>query len=70
MKDKDRKLADKRFLQGDTPVLVAIEAYELGIDNPNITQVIQVGCPQNLGVLLQEVGKAGGKPETIAKGIL
>jgi len=36
MKPKDRKLADKKFLQGDTSLLVATEAFELGVDNPGI----------------------------------
>ena len=40
------------------------------MDNPNINQVIQVGCPRNLGVLLQELGRAGRKPGSVAKGLL
>ena len=49
----DQKQADKLFQQGDTSVLVATESYELGVDNPNIDQVIRIGCPRNLGVFLQ-----------------
>ena len=52
MKPKDCQVADRKFLQGDTTVLVATEAIELGVDNLNITQVIRKGCPRNLGVLL------------------
>ena len=66
----DQKVADKRFLHGETSVLVATESYELGVDNPNISQVIRIGCPRNLGVFLQEVGRAGRKPDNIAKGML
>ena len=43
------------FQQGDTSVLVATESYELGVDKPNVDQVIRIRCPRNLGVLLQEV---------------
>ena len=35
MNVNDRKLADKKFFQGDTSVLVATESFELGVDNPN-----------------------------------
>ena len=40
------------------------------MDNPNITQVIRIGCPRNLGVLLQELGRAGRKPDSTAVGLL
>ena len=40
MKPIDHQVADRKFLQGDTTVLVATEAFKLGVDNPNITQVI------------------------------
>ena len=70
MKPKDHQVADRKFLQGDTTVLVTTEAFELGVDNPNITQVFRIGCPRNLGVLLQKVGRAGRKPNSIAKGVM
>ena len=49
----DQKQANKLFQQGDTSVLVAKESYELGVDNPNIDQVIRIGCTRNPGVFLQ-----------------
>ena len=67
---EDRKQSEKLFLQGDISVLVATESYELGVDNPNINQVIRIGCPRNLGVLLQELGRAGRKPGSVATGLL
>jgi len=67
---EDRKQADRKLLQGELSVLVATESFELGVDNPNINQVIRIGCPRNLGVLLQEVGRAGRKPGSIANGLL
>jgi len=49
MKPKDRKLADKKYFQGDTPVLVATEAFELWVDNSNVIQVIHShGVPTKL----------------------
>ena len=58
------------FQFGETSVLVATESYELGIDNPNINQVIRIGCLRNLGVFLQEVGRAGRKPDSTVIGLL
>ena len=66
----DQKQADKMFQQGETSVLVATESYELGVDNPNVNQVIRIGCPRNLGVFLQEIGRAGRKPDCTAQGML
>ena len=48
----DQKQADKMFQQRETSVLVATESYELGVDNPNVDQVIRIGCPRNIGVFL------------------
>ena len=70
MNVEDRKQTDKKFLQGDTSVLVATESYELGVDNPNINQVIRIGCPRNLGVLLQELGRAGRKTGSLAQALI
>ena len=58
------------FQQGETSVLVATESYKLGVDNPNVNQVIRIGCPRNLGVFLQEIGHAGRKPDYTAQGML
>jgi len=70
MSVEDQKQAEKKFLQGEITVLVATESYELGVDNPNISHVIWIGCPCNLGVLLQEVGHAGRKSDSVANGLL
>ena len=60
-------MADRKFLHGEISVLVVTESYELGVDNPNISQIIRIGCPRNLGVFLQEVGHAGRKPNTVVQ---
>ena len=67
---EDRVSAENRFLKGDTSVLVATESFELGVDNPRITQVVRIGCPRNLGVLLQEFGRAGRKEGMVANAFL
>ena len=66
----DKQKADRKFLQEEVSIMVATEAYELGVDNPNISKVVRIGCPTNLGVFLQEVGRAGRKPGSIAEGML
>ena len=70
MSVEERKLADQKFLLGDLAVLVVTESFELGVDNPNINQVVRIGCPRNLGVLLQEVGRAGRQKDSVANGLL
>ena len=58
--------SERAFLEGCTSVLVATESFELGVNNPNINEVIRVGAPRSLGVLLQEFGRAGRKAGIIA----
>ena len=70
MSIEEQKLADQKFLVGDLAVLVATESFELGVDNPIINQVVRIGCPRNLGMLLQEVGRAGRQKDSIANGLL
>ena len=67
---EERVSVEKRLLKGGASVLVATESYELGIDNPRNTQVIRIGCPRNLGVLLQEFGHAGRKDGMVANAFL
>ena len=66
----NRKQVDRKFLHEEISILVATESYELGVDNPNVSQVIRIGCPRNLGVLLQEMGRAGRRPGAKVNGIL
>ena len=66
----DREKVDRKFSQDEISLLVATESYELGVDNPNISKVLRIGCPRNLGVLLQEVGRAGRAPGSTAEGLL
>jgi len=70
MEMTDKMQVERKFLKDDVSVLVATEAFELGVNNPRITQVVRVGCPRNLGVLLQEFGRAGRKEGMVANGLL
>ena len=66
----DRCESERSFLDGHTSILVATESFELGVNNPNIAEVIRVGVPRSLGVLLQEFGHAGRKAGVIANAYL
>ena len=63
----ERELVDCKFLIGDITVLVATESFELGA---NISQVVRIRCPRNLGVLLHEVGRDGRKKDSLASALL
>ena len=66
----DRNEAEKAFLEGLTSILAATESYELGVNNPNVGEIVQVGSPRNLCVLLQEFGHAARKEGVIANAYL
>ena len=55
---EDRKKADQKLLNGELSVQVATESFKLRAENLNINQTMCIGCPCNLDVLLQEVGRA------------
>lgn len=38
--------SEKAFLEGRMSILVATELFELGVNNPNIGEVIRVGTPR------------------------
>ena len=66
----DRNEAEKAFLEGLTSILAATESYELGVNNPNVGEIVQVGSPRNLCAFLQEFGHAGRKEGVIANAYL
>jgi ATP-dependent DNA helicase RecQ len=64
MKPADRAASQDRFMSGEVPIMVATNAFGLGIDKPDIRFVIHAHLPGSIEAFYQEFGRAGrdGKP--------
>ncbi|HMD83023.1 MAG TPA: helicase-related protein, partial [Anaerolineales bacterium] len=56
---EDRVIIQERFINGSTPVIVATNAFGLGIDRADVRQVIHYTLPGSLEAYYQEAGRAG-----------
>ncbi len=59
-----RSRVQRAFTVGDTPVIVATNAFGMGIDKPDVRYVVHVNMPGRLEAYVQEAGRAGrdGEP--------
>ena len=48
-----------RFMSGESPIMVATNAYGMGIDKEDIRWVIHAGQPKSLEAYVQECGRGG-----------
>ncbi|MBP3893046.1 MAG: ATP-dependent DNA helicase RecQ [Atopobiaceae bacterium] len=64
MTDDRRTRAQEAFVNDDVQVMVATNAFGMGIDKSNVRYVINCGLPQTLEEYYQEAGRAGrdGEP--------
>jgi ATP-dependent DNA helicase RecQ len=56
---KERRETQDRFMSGDLPVVVATNAFGMGIDKPDIRFVFHYHLPGSLEAYYQESGRAG-----------
>ena len=56
---RTRELAQRGFADGRVEVVVATNAFGMGIDRPDVRAVIHLGPPGSIEAYYQEVGRAG-----------
>ncbi len=64
MKSRDRDSIQDRFMSGEVPVIVATNAFGMGVDKPDIRFVYHADVSESLDGYYQEIGRAGrdGQP--------
>ena len=59
MRTADRTTNQDRFMSGEVPIMVATNAFGMGIDKPDIRFVVHAHLPGSVEAFYQEFGRAG-----------
>ncbi len=59
LSDKQRETVQDAFMAGDVPVLVATNAFGMGVDKSDVRAIVHFNVPGSLEAYYQEAGRAG-----------
>jgi RecQ family ATP-dependent DNA helicase len=69
MEAEDRTATQRRFMEGDAEVIVATNAFGMGVDKADVRSVWHMAIPTSLEAYYQEAGR-GGRDGLPAKAVL
>jgi RecQ family ATP-dependent DNA helicase len=69
MEAEDRTITQRRFMAGEVEVIVATNAFGMGVDKANVRSVWHMAIPTSLEAYYQEAGR-GGRDGLPAKAVL
>ncbi len=59
LSSKEKQIAFENWMTEKTPIIVATNAFGMGIDKPNVSVVVHFDFPNSIENYLQETGRAG-----------